>query len=188
VELFALWSARYDTDRGDPCAQAQEQRLRCIFQPRGSISQLRTLNLPAILTLTDADGDTHDIVVKALGYGDAIFAVDGKTVNVNLSELTHYWFGDHLMLWRPALAGSRALTPGTRGEDVLWLREALARVRGETIGTDLSPVYDPPLEAKVRQYQREKLLTVDGIVGSMTQLALTTDLSPPGAPTLRKDY
>jgi murein L,D-transpeptidase YcbB/YkuD len=64
----------------------------------------------------------------------------------------------------------------------------LARVRGESIGGDLSPVYDPPLEAKVRQYQREKMLTVDGIVGSMTQLALTTDLGAPGAPTLHKDY
>jgi general secretion pathway protein A len=186
--LFGLWGASYDFVRGDPCAQAEEQRLRCMYQPRGSISQLRTLNLPAILTLTGPDGNAHDLVLKALGYSDAVFTVDGRNVIVSLSDLTHYWFGDHLMLWRPALVGGRSLAPGTSGEDVLWLRETLARVRGESIGGDLSPVYDPPLEAKVRQYQREKMLTVDGIVGSMTQLALTTDLGAPGAPTLHKDY
>src|SRR5690606_2895137 len=51
LELFALWGARYDAASGDPCAQAERQGLACFYQPRGSISELKRLNRPAILTL-----------------------------------------------------------------------------------------------------------------------------------------
>src|SRR5690606_32004839 len=152
----------------------------------GSISQLRTLNLPAILTLTDADGITHDLVMKELGYSDAVFAGGDEPLAVNLSELTHHWFGDHLMLWRPAIESNRTLSPGTRGAEIVWLREALARIRGEDLEDAPSPLYDSALEARVRDYQRRKMLAVDGIVGSRTQLALTSDLGSPDVPSLRR--
>src|SRR5690606_21298202 len=93
AELFALWGVQYDASRGDPCLQAEEQRLRCLFQPRGSIGQLRTLNLPAIMTLTDTHGDGRNVVMTGLGYREVeLAAPGGAAVKVELSELTHYWF------------------------------------------------------------------------------------------------
>ena len=52
-ELLSLWGAHYDAARGEPCAQAEEQGLRCLFQRRGSLSELRRVNWPAILSLVD---------------------------------------------------------------------------------------------------------------------------------------
>jgi general secretion pathway protein A len=73
-------------------------------------------------------------------------------------------------------------------EDVLWLRESLARIRGEPAPSDRSTVYDAQLAAHVRDYQRQRRLTVDGIVGARTQIALTTDLGTPEAPLLIKSH
>jgi general secretion pathway protein A len=188
VALFELWGARYQRGRGDPCLQAAEQRLRCLFRPQGSIGGLRNLNRPAILTLVDAAGKAHDIVVAKLGYADVKVVAGERSAEVELSDLTHYWFGDHLILWRPPTTESKALAPGMQGVDIIWLRESLARIRGEPLPAEPSALYDARLEAEVRRYQREKMLTVDGIVGEMTQLALMSDLGQPERPTLRGDY
>jgi murein L,D-transpeptidase YcbB/YkuD len=67
---------------------------------------------------------------------------------------------------------------------VLWLRETLARIRGEEPPVDASDVYDADLEKRVREYQREKMLDVDGIVGARTQIAMIADLNVPGTPLL----
>lgn len=186
-ELFALWEASYDASRGEPCSQAAEQGLRCLFRPQGSIGALRHLNRPAILTLVDPEGGTHEVVITKLGYDEAALIAGEAKVRVRLSELTHYWYGDHLFLWQPP-AMSATVSPGMQNETVAWVRESLARLRGDEPQGPHSPYYDARLEAEVRSYQRERMLTVDGIVGEMTQLALTSDLGEPASPTLRGDY
>ena len=50
----------YDPSGGKGCDQAARQGLECLFQ-KGSWAQLRTLNRPAILTLTDDIGRTHQV-------------------------------------------------------------------------------------------------------------------------------
>jgi len=186
--LFELWDARFDRAQGAPCDQAARQGLRCLFRPEGSIGALRQLNRPAILTLVDGRGEMHHVVITGLGPREASIASAGGTASIDLSELTHYWFGDHLILWRPPAEADGALVPGTQGPGVVWLRESLARIRGEAADEQPSPVYDSRLEAEVRRYQREKMLAVDGIVGEMTQLALTSDLGEPERPSLRGEY
>jgi murein L,D-transpeptidase YcbB/YkuD len=67
---------------------------------------------------------------------------------------------------------------------VLWLRATLARIRGENPPAESSEVYDAELEARVREYQRERMLNVDGIVGARTQIAMIAELDVPGTPLL----
>jgi len=183
--LFDLWDGAYERERGSPCEQAAEQRLKCVFRPEGSIAILRQLDRPAILTLVDDGGEMHQVVLAKLGNDEAVLRAGSRSETIALSELTHHWFGDHLILWRPPAEAVNVLAPGMQGPGVVWLRDSLARIRGETPEQAPSPIYDPPLEAAVRRYQREKMLTVDGIVGEMTQLALTADLDDDGRPSLR---
>jgi general secretion pathway protein A len=186
TQLFALWDESYDPARGEPCAQAAERGLACLFQQRGSLSELRLMNRPAILSLLDERGQPRQVVMAALGYDDARLAANGKVFEIPLAELTYYWFGDHLLLWRPGIAPQKDLVPGMRDDAVLWLRETLARIRGEAAPTlsDAALVYDTRLETQVREYQRARMLTVDGIVGARTQIALTTDVGVPPLPRL----
>ena len=130
-ELLALWGAHYDAARGEPCVQAQEQGLRCLFQRRGTFGELRRVNWPTILSLVTADGADHSVVVSALGYDHVQLAANGNTFELPLAELSFYWFGDHLLLWRPGEAPARDLAPGVDDVGVHWLRTTLAKLAGQ---------------------------------------------------------
>lgn len=184
AELLALWGAQYDTTRGEPCRQAEEQGLRCLFQRGGTLGELRRVNWPTIVSLTAADGSEHPVVIASLGEDTAEVVAHGKTLRLPIAELGFYWYGDHLLLWRPGEAPSRDLVPGIDDPGVLWLRNTLARVRGDDLPSEPSTLYDAVLERRVRAYQRDRQLTVDGIVGERTQIAMLADLKMPDTPLL----
>jgi len=188
AELLAIWGAPYDPARGEPCIQAQERGLRCLYQRRGTLSELRRVNWPAILSLVAADGKEQPVVVTALGYDHAQLVANGRTFQLPLAELSYYWYGDHLLLWRPGHAPARDLTPGVNDEGVRWLRETLAQLAHEPAAIEPSTLYDAALEQRVRAYQRTHQLTVDGIVGARTQIAMLAELNLPDTPSLVKDH
>jgi general secretion pathway protein A len=189
-DLFGLWGVAYDPAGPAPCEQAQRADLRCLFQ-HGSISELRRADRPAILTLRDERGNEYPVVLRSLTGEQAELLSAGRSFTVDLADLSYYWFGDQLLLWRPGTSEVHDLIPGTRDDDgVRWLRESLAKIEGDTSAppASSSSLYDPSLEARVRAYQRSHRLTVDGIVGTQTQLALMSDLDSANAPTLHGDH
>lgn len=188
AELLAIWAAPYDPARGEPCLQAQGRGLRCLYQRRGTLGELRRVNWPTVLSLVTPDGIEHPVVLTALGYDHAQLVANGKTFELPLAELSYYWFGDHLLLWRPGDAPARDLVPGVDDPGVRWLRATLAKLAGETPALDASTIYDDALERRVRAYQRSHQLTVDGIVGARTQIAMLAELGAPDAPQLVKDH
>ncbi|HUL83783.1 MAG TPA: peptidoglycan-binding protein, partial [Gammaproteobacteria bacterium] len=176
--------AGYEPGHGDACDQAAREGLQCLTQQDGSLGELRRLNWPALVTLVDESGAAHPVVIASLNRSAAQVVANGKTFELPLAELTYHWYGEHLLLWRPGIPQPKDLTPGARDAGVLWLRETLARIRGEDPPTDPSPLYDVALERRVREYQRERMLKDDGIVGARTQVALIADLGIPGTPLL----
>ncbi|HPA82504.1 MAG TPA: AAA family ATPase [Thermoanaerobaculales bacterium] len=181
-KLFALWGARYVPTGGRGCDQASKQGLECLFQ-KGSWAQLRTLNRPAILTLTDDVGRTHQVLLTSLDDDRATIDLGGETRPVSIANLSRYWFGDFLLLWRPPIAVAKALTPGMRGADVRWLRESLRSAQGlpATGGNDY---YDDDLVRLVQDFQRTHRLNIDGVAGVQTQIVLDTVLNATGSPTI----
>jgi general secretion pathway protein A len=182
--LLSLWGGSYEPARGDACAQAVRQGVHCLTLQRGTLSELRRLNWPAILTLVDDHGTQHDVVVASLDASAADVIANGQMFELPLIELSYYWYGDHVLLWRPAISPPRDLIPGMDDPGVLWLRETLARIHDEGPPSSASSTYDAGLESRVREFQREHMLTVDGIVGARTQIALIADLKIPGTPLL----
>ena len=181
--LFALWGAMYEPARGRGCDQAGRQGLECLFQ-KGSWAQLRALNRPAILTLTDDVGRTHQVVLTGLSDEQATLDLGGEAREVSITALSRYWFGDFLLLWRPPLAVVKSLAPGMRGDDVRWLRESLRAAQGLPAVPAGSDLYDEELTRLVQEFQRQNRLTVDGVAGVQTQIALDTVLNATGSPTI----
>jgi len=181
--LFALWGAAYEPSRGRGCDQAGRQGLECLFQ-KGSWAQLRTLNRPAILTLTDDVGRTHQVLLTALSDEQATLDLGGEPQDVSITALSRYWFGDFLLLWRPPLAVVKALAPGMRGDDVRWLRESLRAAQGLPAAPAGPDVYDEDLTREVQEFQRQNRLAVDGVAGVQTQIVLDTVLNATGSPTI----
>ena len=157
--------------------------MRCLFQ-RGSLAQVRSLDRPVILSLRDEDSQQHQVVLSGLDGRHAFLSIGPATYAVTLDQLSQYWYGDYLLLWRPQLDRVKQFMPGMQDEDVRWLRESLALIQGEPVAPMDSNVFDQNLETRVRDYQRERRLTVDGLVGYQTQIAINTDLSFGDSPRL----
>ena len=182
-KLFALWGARYVPTQGRGCDQATKQELECLFQ-KGSWAQLRTLNRPAILTLTDDVGRTHQVVLTALDDETATIDLGGQPHQVSIAGLSRYWFGDFLLLWRPPITVAKALAPGMRGADVRWLRQSLRSAQGLPAAPAGGDVYDEELVRLVQDFQRAHRLNIDGVAGVQTQIVLDTVLNATGSPTI----
>ena len=182
--LLTLWGGQYDAARREPCGQAAEQGLRCLTQSRGSLGELKRVNWPTIVSLVTEDGTAHPVVIAALQHDTAQVIAHGKTFELSLAELGLNWYGDHLLLWRPGSAPTKDLVPGVDDVGVLWLRGMLARINGAEAPVDASTVYDTALVRQVKAYQRGRQLTVDGIVGDRTLIAMLADLKLPDTPLL----
>ena len=181
-QLLGLWNAEYVPGKVDGCSQALSQGLRCLVQ-RGSFAQLRLLNRPAILMLSDDSGTPYQVVLRGLHDDAAQLQIGAKTVSVGIAELSRYWFGDFVLLWRPGTRDVRDLSEGMHGALVRHLREQLGRWRTD-VGLGGGDAYDGDLTQAVEQFQRANRLTVDGVAGIETQVALDAALATPDSPLL----
>jgi general secretion pathway protein A len=183
LRLFGLWGAHYVAGDTDPCTQAAQQGLECLVQ-RGSFGQLRVYNRPAILLLNDDAGTKHQVVLTGLDDEHARIDLASHTHDVGIGELSRYWFGDFVMLWRPGTQKVKPLSVGMRGDEVRWLRQSLERLQGATAGQSVSDVFDTELSRLVMDFQRQHRLAVDGIAGIQTQIVLASAVAGPDSPLL----
>jgi general secretion pathway protein A len=182
-QLLSLWGAEYVPGKVDGCTQALTQGLRCLVQ-RGSFAQLRLLNRPAILMLSDDSGAAYQVVLRELHDDTAHLVIGAQTATVGVAELSRYWFGDFVLLWRPGSRDVRDLSQGMHGALVRRLREQLGRWRGADSNPTNSDAFDGDLMQLVEQFQRANRLTVDGVAGIETQVALDAALAGPDSPRL----
>jgi general secretion pathway protein A len=113
-----------------------------------------------------------------------VLTIGDRDYRVSVSELGDYWFGEYLLLWRPQIGIVKSFYPGMRDPDVRWIRESLGTIQGTPVPPPGSELFDETLEARVRAYQRDRRLTVDGLVGQQTQIAMNTDLGSENRPRL----
>ena len=180
--LLSLWGSAMTDDR-DPCGQAKKAGLACLEQ-KGSWAQVRALNRPAILTLTDDHGQRHRVVLSALDDQFATLALGEHGERVPLDEVSKYWFGDFTVVWKPQTIHTRPLSLGMHGDEVRWLRRSLNALRGDAAPLEHGDIYDDQLAVAVQNFQREHRLNVDGIAGLQTQVVLDTALADPSSPQL----
>jgi general secretion pathway protein A len=180
--LLALWGTAMSDDR-DPCGQAAKAGLACLDQ-RGSWNQVKTLNRPAILTLTDDRGQRHRVVLSSLDDRTATLNLGEHNEKVSIDDLSRDWFGEFTVVWKPKTSRTRLLSLGMQGDEVRWLRRSLNALGGVSSDPEHADVYDQELAIAVQNFQREHRLNVDGIAGVQTQVVLDTALADPNSPLL----
>ena len=180
--LLALWGTALADDR-DPCGQAAKAGLACLDQ-RGSWNQVKILNRPAILTLTDDRGQRHRVVLSRLDDKTATLDLGEHNQRVSIDDLSRDWFGEFTVVWKPKTSHTRLLSVGMQGDEVRWLRRSLNALGGVASDPEHADVYDQELAIAVQNFQREHRLNVDGIAGVQTQVVLDTALADPNSPLL----
>ncbi len=184
VTLLELWDVDPPGPEAQACQYVARQGLRCEHQ-LGSWGLLRALNRPAILDLVDSRGNPHQVVLAALDDVHAILRIGTEARTYAQNEVDHHWFGEFLLFWRPYPGAAELMMPGTRGEGVRWLREALVALQGGNDASAELSAYDDTLAERVRTFQRERGLRADGKAGVRTLIALASVLGEPPAPVLR---
>ncbi len=181
--LLELWGLD-NNSAANACEQVLASGYECLGQ-RGSWNSLRQLDRPAILTLTDSQGDSHRVVLTAIQGERAELSIGGVTVSHGLNAVSELWFGQYVLVWKPANGVSVAMVPGTQDPNVTWLRQSLVtideRYRAEPLDSD---VYDRELGERVREFQREHRLIVDGLAGRQTQIIINSLLALQDVPRL----
>jgi len=183
--LFSQWNVDYDAIPGTACEQAIAADLRCYFQ-RGSWSTLLQLDRPALITLTGDDGASWQVALTGLTETEALLLIDGNEIAVPIADLTHYWFGQFMILWRPPNANEEQIGPGTRSPNVVWLRESLASINKSDLETTAdAEVFDDQLANQLIEFQRLHRLDADGIAGLKTQIIINSMLESNQSPRLK---
>ena len=180
--LFSLWGADYKPgESGDACREAQDAGLRCLYR-RGTWNNLRGFDLPAIVTLTDADGVVHQLVMTHLDDEAVTLRAGAASARFPLTQVEPLWYGEFLILWKPDPHAAHSLSPGMNSSNVAWLRSQLATL--QLIRDDGGSAYDGDLTSAVKRFQSTQHMQVDGIAGEETLVRLSTALPAPGTPLL----
>jgi general secretion pathway protein A len=183
TSLFALWGLPPPTTP-DPCDSARAAGYECLEQ-RGSWNSLRQYDRPAVLTLTDREGAAHQVVLEAINGEQAILSLGGVEVEHSIADVSALWFGRYRLLWRPPNGSAASLVPGVEDPNVVWLRQSLAsiddRYRADPLESDF---YDEELAARVRDFQRDNRLIVDGLAGRQTQIVINSLVASGEVPRL----
>jgi general secretion pathway protein A len=168
AELYRAWHIAVPASGA--CAAAE---LRC-RAARGSLDEIRSLNRPALLYLTEPDGKAMEGVLLGLKGNDATLVLGGETTTVPVSVLAAQWAGRYTVLWRPPTPLVDQIRPSDHGAAVVWLATQLGRVQGKQVELTSDAAFSEDLRRAVKQFQLEHGLTPDGQVGLQTLIRLSS--------------
>jgi len=183
TNLFARWGADISMSPADlGCKVGNAHGFECLFQA-GGWARLRRLDLPAILEVSLPDGQRRRVTIVGLGNDTAQLAIGSQEYAFPLSEVDKVWDGSFILLWKPPFV-FRKLYPGVKGEDVAWVRNALAKLEGNTSVSEAPDYFDKDLRQKIERFQQAQSLAPDGVIGIETLVRLTCAVAEPEVPSI----
>ena len=170
--LFGQWGVDPKTIPTDGlCEHANKIAMECT-PLTGSWKILRTLNLPVILMLEHSNHQKHPVVATHMD-ADHITLHFGKIEwAYSLKEVEKYWFGHSMIVWKTPPITHKPLKLGDQNEDILWLRERLSHVTGESLTTDTPLLFDEALLKQIKAFQTKHDFVPDGIIDTLTLILL----------------
>jgi general secretion pathway protein A len=182
--VFRRWRYDYATLRGvTPCRRARAAELRCL-QSQGTWRDLRYADRPAVITLLGPRNQRRHVALLSLRGDNAVIEIDGREVETTVAEIAPSWTGDFLLFWRAPDLFTRVMRYGHQGPDIEWLWQRLAAVDGQDTTIE-GAYFNNALAERIRAFQRQRGLAVDGIVGPHTMIQLNSATDQVGAPSLR---
>lgn len=184
--LFGTWRLNYSSYVGTTgCERAIGARLHCHWAT-GSFDQFIAYNYPALIWYESASGEKRYFSVVGVAGEDVVLDVGGKRMLASREAMREFWPGKYLLLWKPPSLDVNLIRPGAKGEVVVWLRRTLDRLEGSAVnGANVATeFYDPKLVSRIQDFQRERKLNPDGLVGELTLLQLAAESGDPSTPLL----
>ncbi len=172
--LFQYWQQEYDP-RAEPvvCDFAERQGLGCLTL-EGDLQLLERLDRPAVITLKYRQQQPYSALLTALTPEGAFLRVNSESRRVSRELLKQLWAGQFTLLWQHPPGYRQPLWPGAQGDEVAWLNSQLNRQLGGREDTPLKSRYDAELYLRVKAFQQQQGLEVDGVAGPLTLIRLNS--------------
>jgi general secretion pathway protein A len=170
--LYAIWGYRValaDTS----CKRGAAVSLLC-FSERSNLYKLKRLNYPAVIKLVNGNQYLYVVVYRLVD--DYQLIIGEQSISVSDSWLERYWQGGYTSLWKTPFSSTKQLMLGEKGKRVLWLSQQLDKIYSRPPSNKRR--FDLSLLRQVKQFQRDNALTVDGIVGVRTLMAIVQQSNP----------
>jgi general secretion pathway protein A len=161
--------------RGGNCRLAETLGLRC-YTARGGVSDLRRLDQPVLIRLTDSTRQDYFATLIHLDQHEASLLVGGEERRVGLADLADAWTGVFVLLWKTPPGFDKQLAPGQRSPAISWLRQAMASI--DAVADNGSNVFDTDLARRVRDFQLAEGIRPDGYVGAVTAIHINARSNP----------
>ena len=153
-----------------------------------SFDGLRDLNYPALIELSTGDPEGATRVVALVGIEDGEAALVGVgnrvPVRISLEVVEQYWDGLAWVVWNPYLDIPDVIAEGARGDDVVWLQQALTRLG--YLGAHVPGVFDASTLRGVARFQGQNSVEPDGVAGPRTQMLIYAALEEFAPPQLEQ--
>jgi general secretion pathway protein A len=173
-ELGPLWGQALD--EGEPCATAQRAELQCYRTDRLTLSGMRQLDRPGIVTLRLAEGSGLALVT-ALTSDAVTLQAGGQRWRMPLTALADVWRGDFTTLWRTPPGQKGRLVDGRTGPAGEWMGSRIAGL--QAVGK--VPPTPNNLTARIQAFQRVNGIDPAGLAGPITfmQVNLASGVDEP---------
>jgi general secretion pathway protein A len=182
--LLRRWGVMIqDLGGGDPCIRVAVLGLRC-ERERGKLSNVRYFDRPALLRVSDQNGEPRYAALGSLDLDHATLDLETGPELVPIEGLESVWTGEYTLIWQPPPTGASLIVPGASPDSVLWLRRLIAKVPDNGLANVDSGEFDADLRAALKDFQRSRGLAADGIAGPRTLMQLHNAAGTPGIPRL----
>jgi len=168
-ELAHVWGIA--TGDADPCAAAEKQQVRCYRTANATLTLVRQLDRPGVLTLRDAANRPAYVMLSGLSNDSATLNIDGVPHTVPLVVLADYWRGEFATFWRPPPDYAGSIVDSRAGPAAHWLAQQLATALGDT-GPVGSRIDAAQLRSWIHRFQLAQGLPSDGSAGPITLMQL----------------
>lgn len=184
-DLLAAWRQSLPVYEGESaCEVAQRAGLACSARRAESMGELRLINRPVILQLTESQTGPFYATLERFEADMVYVRIAGKVTKISARLLVQQWAGDYIVFWLPPENYYGPIVPGTIGTEVREFSQRLGLALGSRVLAQGVTDYTIKLETAVRDFQRQQGLEVDGIVGMQTLIALNSILNSDVVPLL----
>lgn len=173
--LFSHLSFDVSSDT-HPCWEAGDSGLKCGTATFSTWSDVVALDRPLILSLiTEEKRKSHALLIGLQEQYALLLTQQNKQQIIKLDELGRIWTGEVFYAWRKPKEFREPLQVGSTNKTVGIVAQQFALI--DTQATPLSKgKFNTALQERIKIFQRENNLNVDGILGERTLMKLNDAL------------